>query len=56
MSFFFLFSLGGKPDFGPGSIFNNNPVVIGKRGLNGRKSKGRRLDARAAKGMMRTMG
>lgn len=29
-------SLGGTPDFGPGSAFNNNPVVLRKRGLKGR--------------------
>jgi len=36
-------SLGGKPDFGPGSAFNNNPVVLRKRSA---RTKG----ARFAKG------
>lgn len=30
-------SLGGKPDFGPGSEFNNNPVVLKKRSIRTRK-------------------
>ena len=30
-------SLGGKPDFGPGSEFNNNPVVLRKRSARLRK-------------------
>ncbi|KAL8789794.1 MAG: hypothetical protein Q9195_006628 [Heterodermia aff. obscurata] len=30
-------SLGGKPDFGPGSEFNNNPVVLKKRSTRMRK-------------------
>ena len=29
-------SLGGTPDFGPGSAFNNNPVVLRKRSIKGR--------------------
>ena len=29
-------SLGGTPDFGPGSAFNNNPVVLRKRSMKGR--------------------
>lgn len=32
-------SLGGKPDFGPGSAFNNNPVVLRKRSVRTRKVK-----------------
>lgn len=32
-------TLGGTPDFGPGSLFNDNPVVA-KRGL--RSGKGKR--------------
>ena len=30
-------SLGGQPDFGPGSVFNNNPVVMKKRSTRLRK-------------------
>ena len=31
-------SLGGTPDFGPGSVFNNNPVTIGRRSAKARRS------------------
>ncbi|KAL9099441.1 MAG: hypothetical protein Q9187_009498, partial [Circinaria calcarea] len=31
-------TLGGTPDFGPGSVFNNNPVTIGRRSAKGRRS------------------
>ncbi len=36
-------TLGGKPDFGPGSMFNNNPVVIKRsaKGVRGRRIRGR---------------
>jgi purine nucleoside permease len=36
-------TLGGKPDFGPGSMFNNNPVVIkrGAKGVRARRIRGR---------------
>ena len=30
-------SLGGKPDFGPGSMFNNNPVIPSKRSIRQRR-------------------
>lgn len=29
--------LGGTPDFGPGSVFNDNPEVLKKRGAGGMK-------------------
>ena len=33
-----LGSLGGKPDFGPGGVFGNNPVIpLGKRGMKSRR-------------------
>ncbi|CAF9935037.1 MAG: hypothetical protein HETSPECPRED_009443 [Heterodermia speciosa] len=38
-------SLGGKPDFGPGSEFNNNPVVLKKRGMR----RGRRMGVALAR-------
>ena len=31
-------TLGGKPDFGPGSVFNDNPVVI-RRSVKGRRAR-----------------
>lgn len=36
-------TLGGKPDFGPGSMFNNNPVVIKRsaKGVRARQVRGR---------------
>jgi hypothetical protein len=30
-------TLGGTPDFGPGSVFNDNPVVLKKREAGGMK-------------------
>ena len=33
-------TLGGKPDFGPGSVFNDNPVLLGRRGMKGVRARG----------------
>lgn len=36
-------SLGGKPDFGPGSMFNNNPVVLKRRNMRMQNMKMRKM-------------
>jgi hypothetical protein len=39
-------TLGGTPDFGPGSVFNDNPVVLKKRGAGGKEGPGRNEEER----------
>lgn len=42
-------TLGGTPDFGPGSAFNNNPVVLAKRRMAAASGRSRRTRGMASK-------
>ncbi|KAF2105867.1 purine nucleoside permease [Lophiotrema nucula] len=39
-------TIGGEPDFGPGSVFNNNPVTLTRRGLGKRSLKKKEMKGR----------